>query len=355
MVNYFDDFGSFIPEELAAAALETFSGSLADLRSDLNNDKSALGRELKFLGLTGNFPQISSGVLLRIFLPDDKITAWSACIDEFIASRSITHKQLAKLIGRLSFTQTSIFGRFGRTLLRPLHKKLRQHPFEGRFSPGELSLLAWWSASLRASRPRIVYLKSPRPEYIIYTDAATSTAMLAAIVIDVASFESDPHFAAVIDEEADKVWFDTFLETNLIYGLEMIAVIATMFVLRKFLSGRNVIFYVDNLNTKDSLVKGYSDSPVIDRLIEILWAFVQSSGAWVWIEHAPGTRNIAGRPTRGVQLPLPCKTSLSFGILSTLNSWVVNAEGSQEYFKFYGTHMPAEGGRMVLAQRHGAP
>ena len=219
----------------------------------------------------------------------------------------------------------------------------------------ELSLLAWRAASLRATRPRVVYLKSARPEYVIYTDAATSTAMLAAVIVDVASFGGDPIFESVIAEEADKVWFGIFSETNLIYGLEMLAVIATMFVLRKFHSGRNVVFYVDNLNTKDSLVRGYSDSPAIDRLIKIFRAFVQSSGACVWIEHVPGTRNVAGLPTRGAQLPLPRKASLSFGILSILSSWVMNAENSQEYFRFYGTHTPAEGERMVLAQRLGDP
>ena len=93
MVSYFDDFGSFIPKELAQAALDTFSGCLAELKSDLNNDKSDLCSELKFLGLTGNFPQVSSGMRLRIFLPEDKIIAWSALIDEFIAARSISHKQ----------------------------------------------------------------------------------------------------------------------------------------------------------------------------------------------------------------------------------------------------------------------
>ena len=102
MVSYFEDFGSFIPKELAQEALDTFSGFLAELASDLNDDKSDLGSELKFVGLTGNFPQVASGMLLRIFLPEGKILAWSALIVEFIAARSISHKQLGKLVGRFS-------------------------------------------------------------------------------------------------------------------------------------------------------------------------------------------------------------------------------------------------------------
>ena len=337
MVSYFDDFGSFIPRELAQAALDTFSGSLAILGSDLNNDKSGLGSELNFLGLTGNFPQVSSGMLLRIFLPEDKILTWSAQIDEFTRAGSISHKQLEKLVGRLSFTQTSVFGRFGRTLLRPLHRKLHQHPFQERFSSDEMSLLAWWAASIRAARPRVVHLKSNFPEVVIYTDAATSTCIIAAVIIDVKNFSKFPAFEAVLSEQADATWADSFSETNLIYGLEMLAVIATMFVLRDFLAGRNVVFYVDNLNTKDALVKGHSDSPAIDKLIKIFWAFAQSSGAWVWIEHVPGTRNIADLPTRNVALPLPHKFSSAFGILNILSKWVTKDSLATEYFQFYGT------------------
>ena len=87
-------------------------------------------------------------MILRIFLPEDKILDCSALIDEFIAARSISHKQLGKLVGRFPFTQTSVFGRFGRTRLSPLHRKLRQRPFQEHFSPEEFSLLAWRAASI---------------------------------------------------------------------------------------------------------------------------------------------------------------------------------------------------------------
>ena len=48
-VSYLDDFGPFIPTELSQAALETFAGPLSELASGLNDDKSGLVPELKFL------------------------------------------------------------------------------------------------------------------------------------------------------------------------------------------------------------------------------------------------------------------------------------------------------------------
>ena len=242
MVSYFDDFGSSIPRELAQAALDAFSGFPAEKASGLNDDKSGLWSELKFLGLTGKLHQVSTGMPLRIFLPDDKILAWSALIDELIAARSTPHKQLAKLVGRVPFTQTSVFGRFGRTLLRPLHMKLRQPPFQEHFSPDELILLAWRAGPIRAARPRVIRLKSIRPEVAVYTDAATSASLIAAVVIDVVNFAKGPAFGAVLIERVDMSLFDIFAETNLIYDLEMLSVIAAMFVLGDFAAGRNVIF-----------------------------------------------------------------------------------------------------------------
>ena len=192
--------------------------------------------------MAGKFTQVSSGTPLRIFPPAAEILAWSALAEVFIASRSIPHKQLEKLASRFPLNQTSVFGRFDRTLLRPLHRKLRQRSFQGHFYPDELSLLAWRAASIRADRLRVPHLKSIRPEVVLYTEAATSTALIAAVSIDVGNFAKEPAFDATLTEPADMSRLEIFSEINLIYGLEMLAVLATMCTLRDFTAGRNVIF-----------------------------------------------------------------------------------------------------------------
>ena len=145
-------------------------------------------------------------------------------------------------MGRLSFTQTSVFGRFVRALLKPLHRKLHQHPCRERFSPEELSLLAWWAASIRAARPRVVYLKSIHPEVVIYTDAATSTALIASVVIDTANFAKGPAFDTVLTERVGMGRCDNFKDANIIYGLELLAVIAAIIALRNFIAGKTSRF-----------------------------------------------------------------------------------------------------------------
>ena len=116
--------------------------------------------------------------------------------------------------------------------------------------------------------------------------------------------------------------FDIFSETNLIYGIAMLTAIATIFAIRDFIACRNVIIYVDNANTKDSLAKGNSNTPAIGDLIRISCSFAHSSGAWVRIGYVPSARNIADLPTRNTELPLPSRNSSSFGILGILRKWL---------------------------------
>ena len=331
LCTYYDDFGAYSPSIIKDHALRAFSNFSEILGADLNPDKSKAKDSLKFLGLKGDFPHIESGMLLRIYLPRSKISAWSELISETISKGFIDHKPLESLIGKLSFTQTSIFGRFGRTLLRFLQTKLHRHPYVKKLSEEEIDILKWRVASLGASIPRVVEPKSSRPEVLIYTDAATSTRIVAAVVLDVNEFLNLGEFQAVFKEISSTSWESTFKDTTYIYGLEMLAVIATIYLLGEFLRNKNVVIYVDNTNTKDALVKGFSPTRVINRMIQIFWASIQRNGIWVWIEHVGSTKNISDLPTRGVELPLKSQVEREFGILEKLRE-IIEQECPKESF-----------------------
>ena len=91
---YYVDFGGggFSPFPLAERALSVFSAATTILGSDLNDDKSKFGKKLKFLGLTVEFPQRSSGMTLFIYLPDDKIAKWASLVEEIISLGPIQRK-----------------------------------------------------------------------------------------------------------------------------------------------------------------------------------------------------------------------------------------------------------------------
>ena len=242
VLNYFDDFGGLIPDDLGLDALdsvEKFSGLFG---SPMKKIKSEVKNEIKFLGLLGSFPGPEGDMLLRITPPQDKIARWSQIAIDHATSGRASHKDLEKLIGKLSFTQTSAFGRFGRTLLKPLHDKLKERPYSEQLSDRERDILLWWVQSLRETIPRTILIKPTNPEFIIYTDAATSTKVLAVLLLRVEGFDSDPCFGELRVETSEGEWETTFINTTYIYGLEMIAIAASVLVLGERLRGETSHF-----------------------------------------------------------------------------------------------------------------
>ena len=149
----------------------------------MKTQKSEVGKLIKFIGLLGSFPCEENKFLLHISQPQDKIVRWSQITLDHLTDGRITHKHLESLIGKLAYTQTSVFGRFGRTLLKPLQDKVNDRPNVEKFSEREIDILGWRVESIRASAPRIIEIKPQKPEFIICTDASTSTRVVATCVV----------------------------------------------------------------------------------------------------------------------------------------------------------------------------
>ena len=125
LLSYYGDCGAFCPESLGAKALSTVNEGGDILLILFKKDKSEVGRSVKFLGLPGDFPNPANGMDLCISLPQGKTIRWSEIAESTASKGSIPHKDLGKLLGGLSFSQTSVFGKFGGTMLKSLFGKLR--------------------------------------------------------------------------------------------------------------------------------------------------------------------------------------------------------------------------------------
>ena len=128
MIGYFEDFGALVPSKLAPLALRTFGRSCEILGIQLKVTKTECANSLVFIGLKGTFPKPPNGMLLHIELPRTKAAAWINMTERAADSGSVSHMELESIIGRLSFSQTSVFGRIGRGVMAPLYAKLRTSP-----------------------------------------------------------------------------------------------------------------------------------------------------------------------------------------------------------------------------------
>lgn len=147
-MTYFDDYGAMTPsiiDQLSIDAVKIFPLTLGVF---LKNDKTIMGDIMTFLGIQGGFPFPENGAALEVSLPGEKGTKWIDAVAKILDIGVVTHDQLESLIGRLSFSQTSIFGRFGRPMMTHLYTKLnakRPHPV---LTTKEIRILQWWRTAL---------------------------------------------------------------------------------------------------------------------------------------------------------------------------------------------------------------
>ena len=134
MVGYIDDFGALPPSGIAKEDLFVSTQLCVRVGIVLKSDKSQAANKITFLGLLVGFPNSDSDFHIRISLRKEKAERWASAVEEIITQGAITRDPIGKLIWELIFSQTSIFGKFARTMTAPLYTKLHARNFIGELS-----------------------------------------------------------------------------------------------------------------------------------------------------------------------------------------------------------------------------
>ena len=302
LIGYFDDFGALVPANVGRLALRTFEQFCNSLGITLKKTKTDRGKRIIFLGLQGDFPSPGNKMLLSIDLPTVKATTWCNTILSILSRGVISHDELESLIGRLSFTQTSVFGRIGRGMLAPLYAKLRSVPYHAALSDKESMTLSWWTAALPNMEPRVATPKTDRTDRIVYTDAAGKSRIIAAVILDPANFKRTKYLRSITHVRTGLRWTRTFADTSYIYGLEMLAILATLMERGDDLRNQSVTFYIDNNNALLAILKNSAKPIAIQAMTGLIWHRIQELNITPWFERVPSKRNIADLPTRHVKI-----------------------------------------------------
>ena len=186
------------------------------------------------------------------------------------------------------------------------------HFYHPLLSDREKRVLQWWVVALRNLSARKVRARSDRPGWIIFTDAATGTAIIAAVTFNYKDFKTNETAFELIKAKTGNYWGILFDKTNKIYGLEMLALLAKLYQPNEELRGCNVTFHIDNTNAFDAVVKNTATPTVIVAMTHLIWHRIRDLGITAWFEWVPGTKNIADLPTREVALPYKCENSKEF-------------------------------------------
>ena len=93
------------------------------------------------------FPSPANGMALALSLSPDKVEKWTRRLKEILALWTITRQEAESLIGKLSFSQTSIFGRIGRSMMAPPHGMHNSPQFHPLLPERARRALQWWATA----------------------------------------------------------------------------------------------------------------------------------------------------------------------------------------------------------------
>ena len=186
--------------------IRTLRRFIAIIHFALNDIKTKVWMDVTFLGLEGPFPDPSNGILPPIDLTGGKKQNWATLIQEFLNNERIPQKELESLTCRLSFSQTSILGRFGRAATQQLYRKLYGYYYDNSISDVGRITLEWRLGLLKSLRPRAIYPRNNSPDIDISTDAATTAMIMASVVFREADFDADNSSMACKDVASGPGW-----------------------------------------------------------------------------------------------------------------------------------------------------
>ena len=302
LIGYFDDFGALVPANVGRHALRTFERFCNSLGITLKKTKTDRGRRIISLGLQGDFPSPGNKMLLSIDLPGEKATARRNTIGRILSEGVVSQDALDSIIGRLSFAQTSVFGRVGRGMMAPLYAELRSAPYHTTLSGRDSMTLAWWTAALPNMEPRVATPNTDRTDRIVYTDAAGKSRIVAAVIIGPTNFKHTKYLRSVTHIRTGMRWAKTCADTSYIYGLEMLAILATLMERGDDIRNQSVTFYIDNNNALSAILKNSAKPLAIRAMTGLIWHRIQELNITPRFERVPSKRNIADLPTRHVKI-----------------------------------------------------
>ena len=140
-LSFLDDFGAFAPSSLSQKALGAFADFWKLLWITLKAEKADVCPMVAFLRMRGFSSCRDNAMKLHISLTEEKASQWSELIRTYRMRGPIRALELESLIGKSVFSQTCLFGKFARTKMRYLYKKIHRRYYASSFSAMELSFL----------------------------------------------------------------------------------------------------------------------------------------------------------------------------------------------------------------------
>ncbi|CAE7222566.1 unnamed protein product [Symbiodinium sp. CCMP2592] len=220
-------------------------------------------------------------------------------LESVAASGFLTVHQAQILLGLLNFSSGFFAGR----ALKHSCKWLSGFLAGDRPSPKTVSEMCEHTIKILVSTPpRFISCDSTgEPPILVWTDGAWEPAKafagIGAVILDASSGVSRV-FQGQVPERLVVRWREEVGE-QIICEVELYALLMIRACLQNFLSGKRIIFFIDNDAARSVVLRGQSRSDAMHRLAMALSMVEAVAPCISWIERVPSSSNIADWPSRG--------------------------------------------------------
>ena len=306
-LHYVDDFGSIEPAWSAPSAFDSFTEMNAALGLKMKPSKAQPPRaEHKVQGVQ---LQLRQNAALAAPSPS-RMRKISSFISRKLEEDRLTSADAAALAGKLTFMQTTMFGKVGRATIKPVYARQHQSHRCDKLDVPLRATLEVFPAILSSAPPRLVHLlRRRRRRTVVYADAFVQggdDAKKRLKLDELMDMRNGWGFVVIPPREQPfyaygSVPTDTLLAScpnrAYIYFLEAWAQILAVLAAGPHLTDSFTSF-VDNKASEYALIKGMGCTPILNHIIGAFWHIMANDGLSPWFERVTSAANIADAVSR---------------------------------------------------------
>ena len=249
------------------------------------DSKSPLPSQVhRILSATSDLSQTPCGPP-TLSISQDRVSQLTCMVNDILESGHSHPAMAGKVWGRLGFSCTQMFGRFGRAKLCPFSR--RQHEHRRIWLNHQLtSALKWWLEILSCSPPRVIPTNvSERRRIVSYSDGEGSEAG-----VGVALWENKTQVVRAgvlrVPEEVRILWDrqKNLGRFNEIFEIEAVGPLVLLENFPDMFRGSLWLHFLDNAAALSNLVNGSSSVIQGDILIGATWSQIQHLQVFPWFD-----------------------------------------------------------------------
>ena len=296
--NFFDDFITFARQqetEMVSVAIVQFF-KLLGWGLSLGDKDFPFADRFKALGIEIDCTKWLEGIV-TFTNTEKRVKELLATIDEILTTRSLSKQAALVLRGRMQFAKAQLWGRSANLCL----SAVTAHAFglDGSVPSSErtLAFLKVFRSHLTMARPRVI-TASWSSLLFLFTDGSFSPevsdwpAGLGAVLVD-AHGNQIAAFSYKL-ESGDLAALGYPQKKTVIFEAELLALLLSIILWKKFLRGRPCVAYIDNSSTRDVSISGTARTFPGCSLVGLLLEIEDSIGMIPWYARVPSQSNMSG-------------------------------------------------------------